>query len=149
MISEKWYRALGFGKAVSVDELVQPTAEDSERAQWLLGMLVHYPVGRRSSYDSDVAMLAKGLAASRDDIPKPATPRLKRERALKVHYLTGRAIRSPGQRTVCGLDGSLCPGYSINDGSPGEFDTANCDRFEATTYPDDVTCRRCLVTVRG
>lgn len=71
------------------------------------------------------------------------------DRILKVHFITGRAIRSPGERTACGMEGMQCRGFAPRDGHPGEYDTANCDRFAATTFPEDVTCKRCLVTVRG
>ena len=61
---------------------------------------------------------------------------------LKVHLV--RAEDQGNMATACGRVGHLCRGFTPMPGMPGEYDTAICERIHATTYAEDVTCKRCI-----
>ena len=60
---------------------------------------------------------------------------------MKVHCVV--SDRHGKIRTACGIEASLCRGWNPRPGSPGEYDTAICNRIEATPHAEDVTCKRC------
>lgn len=64
-------------------------------------------------------------------------------RTIKVHFIPEPRERYQSIRTACGKEGMQCQGYDPRPGSPGEYDDTVCNRFEATTFPRDVTCSRC------
>lgn len=61
---DEWMRRQGFGRDVHPSETVDPTQEHIERAQWIVGQLIHYPTKRQSGYARDVDTVARALAAS-------------------------------------------------------------------------------------
>lgn len=63
---------------------------------------------------------------------------------IKVHWVPP-AQRFGGRkiRTSCGKNGMQCRGFAPLPNHPGEYDDDWCNRFEATPFKDDVTCKTC------